>query len=157
MVLFLIFILFLLLENLLLPALLGPKDFLIVPLFLMALLTHGKNYKKSLILALGCLLIAEIFSGIDSGSYLIPFSITAVLFIWLNRFLDMSSGLRENHSFSCLVLGGLTISFFIAIYSWIFIFLNSSYSLVSSWSDWWLFIKTSSTEILAWSFALTFL
>lgn len=157
MILFVFFIFFLLLENLFLPALIGPKTFLISPLFLAGLIIYGKSTKIRLIQVCIFLLLWEIFSGFKIGSFVIPFGITAGIYIWLNHFLNISSGLEEGGVLAGLVGGALTMTAFVYTYSWLFIFLNSSYNLAGSWYELITLVTSSILPTVGWSIGLVIL
>lgn len=151
MILFFFFILFLALENLLLPALIGPKTFLISPLFLAGLIIYGKNFKTALVQACIFLLVWEFYSGVQIGSFIIPFAITAVLYIWLNHFIDIRSGLSEGHIVPSLLGGMITLTLFIYLYSWLFIFYNSPRDIVAVTQQLAILAKNSYLMTLSWS------
>lgn len=151
MILFLFFILFLSLENLLLPALIGPKTFLVSPLFLAGLIIYGKNFKTALAQACIFLLVWEFYSRVQIASFIIPFTITAVLYIWLNRFTEVRSGLSEGHFIPSLLGGMITLILFIYLYSWLFIFYNSSHDIVAVTQQLAILAKNSYLMTLSWS------
>ena len=151
MVLFLFFIFFLIFENLILPALLGPGPFLITPLFIMAMVIYSQDTKLKFIQAVIFLLIGELFARTMLGSSSIPMAVTIVIFIWLNHFLNIGSGLQESTSITSLLGGTIVLTIFICIYSYMSIFFQTSYSLNSAWEGLVIFIKTSITPTLLWA------
>ena len=157
MSLFFFFIFFLFLENLFLPALIGPQEFTITPLFLIAAIAYGSDLKKSLIKALIFLLIAEIFVGVDNGAYLIPFLVVALIYFGLNKLLSINSNLRESNSLPGILFSSLTILLFLYMYSLFMIFFNSSYDIPATFSQWFELLKTSVFAMFLWSVGLTIL
>ena len=151
MILFLFFIFFLLLENLFLPALVGPQNFLISPLFLAGLIIYAKNIKIKFIQAAIFLLFWEVFSGFRIGSLVIPFVITAGLYIWINNFLEISSGLRESDTFLAFVGGVVTMVTFVYINSWFFLFFNSSYDAMTALNELITLLTNSIFQTMGWS------
>lgn len=150
-ILFILFIFFLLIENLFLPALIGPQTFLISPLFLAGLVIYGKNFKTGFIQACIFLLVWEIFSGFQVGSFIMPFVITAGLYIWLNHFLGISSGLKEGSIGAGLAGGALSMTVFVYAYSWLFLFFNSAYDLVTATQELKILAMNSLLATVAWS------
>ena len=157
MSLFFFFVFFLLVENLFLPALIGPQEFLVTPLFLIALTAYGSNFKNKIFQALILLLLAEIFAGVDIGDYLVPFLAAVLVYFWLNKLLSINSSLRESYSLLGIVSSSLVILALLYLYSLFFIFLNSSYSISTTLSQWAGLLKTSSFAMFLWSLGLTFL
>lgn len=157
MILFLFLILFLVVENLVLPALIGPKIFFIVPLFISGIIVYSQNIKRKLIHAGLFLLVTEIFLGHNIGDLLLPFSVTALIYLWLNRFLSLESGLQENDSFGSIIGGSLVIATIFYVFSFFFILAESSYSITHTWAEWIILLPASSFSVLGWSLALTIL
>lgn len=136
MVLFFIFLFFLLVNNLLLPALVGPKEFLVVPVFLMSVIVYSGSFKLVVVRGVVFSLTAELLSGMKFGDILVPFSCAVLIYLWISSFLEIKSGLTES-SWPIIVLGSsLFLIFLTYIYSWGFIFNQSSYSLITTWSEW---------------------
>lgn len=157
MILPLFFIFFLILENLFLPALIGPGTLLISPLFLSGLIIYGGNTRLKLAQVCILLLLWELYSGFRIGSFIIPFGITTGLYIWLNRFLNIDSVLKEGGWLAGLVGGALTMTIFVYFYSWLYLFLNSSYNIATSWHQWVLFVASSVLSTVSWSIGLVIL
>ena len=157
MLLPIIFIFFLLLENLLLPALIGPQEFLITPLFLLGMVAYGSDMKKRFIMASIFMLTAELFSKSEIGSFVLPFIVTVLIYIWLNRHLSMSSNLQENYSFSGVIIGSLLMILFLYLYSLFFIFFSSAYDLSVTVKEWQILLRSSFFPMSLWSLGLTFL
>ena len=155
MALSLVFILFLILDNLILPALIGTQEFLVTPTLLIAILFYHSKPRTGLIVTLIFALVAEIFSGFGIGSFIIPFGITALLYIWLNRFLAINYGLKEEMTFFGIIKSSLIITSFVYVYSWFFIFLDSSYSFALTWDQWKILVLNSLTQTLGWSIGLS--
>ena len=151
MILLLILIFLLVLENLFLPALVGAETFLIVPLFTAAMIVYGENVRTRLAQALLFLFIEEYFSGAAIGSFAIPFLIAAGIYIWLNLFLNISSGLRESGSLISLLGGIFTLLLLVYLYSSLFIFLRSSYNISITWEELRILIKTSLLQLSGWA------
>lgn len=132
--------------------------FSITILFLIGLTTYSSSLKIRIIHISVLLLIAEIFTGNSIGNFLIPFGITILIYIWLNRFFSISSGIQESNSFAGIIGGALTITAVFYLYSWFFIFFGSSYDIGLSWSEWKVFVVASIFSTLGWSagFAVLF-
>ncbi len=152
MIITLLFIFFLLLENLFLPALIGPEPFFIVILFITAMLIYSQNIKPRLIQATVFLFIAEIVSGAGYGSFIIPFAIIACLYLWLNRYLEISSSLQESGSYFGILGGLFVISLFVFGYSFLSLFIQASYNIVGAWQNFVPLIKISAYQTLLWAF-----
>ncbi len=151
MIFFILFVFFLLVENLFLPALIGPRAFLITPLYLAGLIIYGDSTKLRLFQACGFLLAWEIFSGFSIGSLVIPFAITTGLYIGLNHYLDISSALKEGGMVPAILGGALTLTIFVYTYSFLFIFFNSSYNLADSWRQLLMLVRASAFSTTGWS------
>lgn len=151
MTLSLIFIFLLVLENLLLPALIGAESFLIVPLFAISTIIYTENIKSRLIQALLFLLIEEYFSGIAIGGFIVPFMLTAGIYIWLNLFLNISSNLREEGSILNILVSVLILLLFLYVYSALFIFFRSSYDIFKTWEELKILVTTSVFQLSGWA------
>lgn len=158
MVLSLFFLFFLLLENLILPALIGPHMFSITVLFLIGLAVYSSSLKVRIVHIGILLLIAEIFTGNNIGNFLIPFGITVIIYLWLNRFFSISSGVQESNSFAGIIGGSIAIMAVFYLYSWFFILFGSSYNINSSLTEWRIFLAASIFSTLSWAvgFAILF-
>lgn len=157
MVVILLFVLFAALENLLLPALIGPRVFFIIPIFVLCILVYGDDTKAQLLKAGIFLFIAELISGARIGSSIIPFGITAVIYIWLNRFLDIRSGIKDSESSGGAILSSFIITLLVYLYSWFYIFIQSSYSIDLAWNEWRMMALGSLVQTLGWSAGLSVL
>lgn len=157
MIIIFLFLLLLLLENLFLPALMGPKPFLIVPLFVLALVVYGQNTKLRLAQAVVFLIIAEMFSASGFGSMVLPFIIVVILYLWWNRFLNIRFSLQESSSFMGLLGGTLFLTLLAFIYSYVFLFFRSSNSVIEAWELVLILIKTSMYQNGGWALAFVIL
>lgn len=151
MIISLIFILLLLAENLFLPALIGPKTFLISPLFLVGLIIYGEHTKLRFFQVMAFLFAWEIFSGFNLGHFALPFGATVVIYLWLNHFLNISAGLKESNFTAGWIGGTITMSLFILLYSLFFIFLGSSYNISSTFNEFKTLVFNSIFQIIGWS------
>ena len=157
MVLFLFFIFFVVLESLFLPALIGPKAFLVIPLFALATIIYSRRITLRLVQVVTFLFFTEIFSGARVGSFMIPFIITAVFYVWINKFLDVTTNLNETNTLSSILVGILALNLLVYLYSFFFILNQLSYSVVSVWAGFKILIQTSFFETLGWSVVLVML
>ncbi len=157
MTLLLIFIFLLSLENLLLPALIGAETFFIVPLFAVAMIVYGENVRTRLVQALLFLLIEEYFSGAAIGSFVVPFLLVAGIYIWLNLFLDIGSGLRESSSLMSILGGIFTLLLLVYLYSALFIFFRSSYDILLAWAELKILVGASILQLSGWATAFLIL
>lgn len=157
MISLLLFIFFIILESLFLPALIGSRSFLITPLFLTGLILYGNNTKLKFIQVCFFIILWELYSGFRISSFLIPFCITTGIYIWLNRFLNISTGLKEGGVLASLAGGALTMSIFVYAYSWLFLFLNSSYNIAASWFELKTLITSSVFSTIGWSIGFVIL
>ena len=148
-----LFLLFLLLENLLLPALLGPKSFLIIPLFVFAVVVYGNNIKLNIVQAIIFLLITETFSGSGFGDIVLPFLVVVALYLWLNRFLDINSTLKESGIWTSLFSGTLSLTLLALFFSYVFLFFQLSYNFLEAWQMAIVLMKTSISQIIGWALA----
>lgn len=157
MTLLLILIFLLFLENLLLPALIGAETFLIVPLFVFAMIVYGENIRTRLAQAILFLFIEEYFSGAAIGSFIIPFLLATGIYIWLNLFLDIGSGLRESNSVLSILGSIFTILSLVYLYSSLFIFFRSSYNILSAWEEFKILVGASILQLSGWAAAFLIL
>ncbi|MDP3793049.1 MAG: hypothetical protein Q8Q89_04975 [bacterium] len=151
------FLLCILLENLLLPALMGPKPVLITPLFVFALVIYDYNIKLRLVQAVIFLTITEFFSASGFGSMVLPFIIVIGLYLWVNRFLDIRTSLRESNSFLGLFGGAFFLALLVFIYSYVFLFLELSNNIIEVWKLSLILIKTSIYQIWGWAWVFVVL
>jgi len=133
---FIIFLTTLVLSNLILPAIFGPKELLIIPTLLLATVVFDKDFKAGLVKGLSFGLLVEIFSGNSMGSIILPLLLTAIIYYQLERFTEIGSLLSEqintlNIMWSSIFLSGLTY-----LYSLFFILNQSSYNILLSWQRW---------------------
>lgn len=145
------FLFLLLIENLFLPALIGLRSFSIIPLFLTAYLLFGNNSKKRLIQLALFMLANEIFAGVAIGTFLIPFSAITLIYLWLNKYLNINAGLRESDSITTVLTGTVAMIIFFYAYSFLYIYLQSSYSLSESLNEFKTLFLTSILTISIWS------
>lgn len=158
MVRFLIFILFLFLENLFLPALIGPSQLFITVIFILALLIYGDGLKALLYQVIPFALIAEFFAGENWGHLVIPLGITGLIYIIINIFIDFGQNLKQKKkSFSNFMIGIFTLIVFNCVYVGLFIFLNTSYSFNASWYEFTIFFKSSLLSLVGWSVVISVL
>jgi hypothetical protein len=151
MILTLLFVFFLVLESLILPALIGAQPFLITLLFIIALLVYSQNSKVSLLQAFIFLLASEIFLALRLDSLIVPFAITAIIYLWINRFLEIGTGLRESSSLIGILGGIIVLSVLVSIYSYIFLFFESSFSFIDAWNNYLFFVRLSVFQTLVWA------
>lgn len=157
MILLLVLIFLLFLENMFLPALIGAETFLIVPLFAVAMVVYGENVKTRLAQALLFLFIEEYFSGAAIGSFVIPFLFAAGIYIWLNLFLNIGSGLRESSSLLSILGGIFAILLLVYLYSSLFVLLRSSYDILSVWGEFRILVGASILQLSGWAVAFLIL
>ena len=151
----LIFIFLLILENLILPALIGPGAFSIVPLFLISMMIYAPNLKLKFFQIILLAFVSEIVSGVTLGSFIIPLAIALLVYIWLNRFLNISSGLQENNSIIGLLMSATVIASIFYLYSLMFILAQSSFSIAETLNESRLMFASSVLSVIGWSAALT--
>lgn len=157
MILLLILIFLLFLENMFLPALIGAETFLIVPLFAVVMIVYGENVRIRLAQAILFLFIDEYFSGAAIGSFVIPYLLAAGIYIWLNLFLNIGSGLRESGSLLSILGGIFTILLLVYLYSSLFILLRSSYDILSAWEEFKILVTASILQLSGWAVAFLIL
>lgn len=153
MIIIFFFLFLLLLENLLLPALIGPQPFLIIPTFIFSLIFYDRNTKLRLIQAFIFLVITETFSVSGFGSMIVPFMIVVLFYLWLNRFLEIKSGLQESRSLISLFGGAFFLTLVVLSYSYMFLFIQSSNNIMEAWQLTLILIKTSIYQIFGWALA----
>src|SRR3989344_5080219 len=124
MTLFFIYILFLVLENLLLPAIEGTELFLITPIFILAIIVNASDFKKAVIQLAIFSLVGELFTGAQIGSSLIPLLITAFVYFSIDHFIEISAGLDNAVSFAVILARSFVLMVLSYIYSWLFIFFS---------------------------------
>lgn len=155
---FLVFILFLFLENIILPAVIGPSQFLITPVFILGLLVYGPDWKVLPYQVLPLALITEFLTRENLGSLVIPFAIVGVIFITINRFLNLSQSQElSKKGLSDLLIGASMLVIFSYIYSGLFIFFNTAYSLSTAWYEFGIFFKNSLLGLFGWSIVISML
>lgn len=158
MSIFLIFLFLLILENLLLPALMGPRLFIVSQIFILALIIYGGNWKTVIYKVIPLVLIMEFFSGINWGNITIPVLASAIIYMLLNRYINITTNLRENYSINGLIISILTLAIFSYIYSWFSILFNSSSFNISAALNYWkLFFSSSLLTVLGWSGGISLL
>ena len=152
MIKFLTFILLLFLENLILPALIGPRQFFITPVFILGLLVYGNGWRTLLYQILPLVLIVEFFTGENFGHLIIPLGLTGVIYIMINKFINLNQSLgSEKKLLSNLVPSILILIIFSYIHVGIFIFFNTSYNFNTSWHEFTIFFKSSLLSLVGWS------
>lgn len=152
MIRFFIFIFILFLENLILPASIGSGQLLITALFIAGLLVYNNSWRILLSQVIPLILIIEFFAGENFGHLLIPFGLTGVIYIMMNRFINLGQNLKsEGRSLSNFILGTLTLVVFNCVYAGLFIFFNTSYSLSTAWYEFTIFLKSSLLSLIGWS------
>lgn len=149
-----LFCLFLLLENLLLPALLGPKPFLIILTFVFTIFIYSENVKLKFAQAIIFLGINEIFSYSEFGSMILPFTIVALLYFGLNHYLNIKSSLQESSFFTGLFGGAVFLTLLAFLYSYVFLFFQLSNNILEAWQSALVFIKTSFYQTFGWALVL---
>jgi hypothetical protein len=152
MIISLLFIFFLLVENLFLPALIGPEPFFITMIFVFTMIVYTRNIRSRLILAGVFLFLSQIIAGAGYFSFLIPFYIVGLIYIWASHYLEISPGLQDSNSFLSLLAGAIVLLLLVSAYSFIYLFLGSSFNLAGTWADFIILIKTSVYQNLVWSF-----
>ena len=143
-ILFLIYILTLVRENLLLPAIAGPEIFAVTPIFILAIVVNSLNFKKAGIELIILSLVGELFMGAPLGSSLVPLIVTAFVYFALDRFIEMRAGLDSIASFPVILGRSFILLCLSYIYFWFFIFFSSSSgfgilttsNIYASWSAW---------------------
>ena len=158
MVRFFIFILILFLENLILPASIGPSQLLVTTVFIFGLLVYGNGWRTLLYQVIPFVLITEFFTGENFGHLIIPFGLTGIIYIMMNKFIDLNQDLkRGDRSLSNLIPCILILVVFSYIYAGLFIFFNTSYNLNTSWHEFTIFFKSSSWSLVGWSVLISVL
>ena len=156
MILSALFFLFLLLENLLLPALFGPGSFLIIPTFTFAVVVYGNNLKLRFFQIFIFLVFTEFFTASEFGSIVFPFICVAILHLWLNRFLNIKSGLTEGGIIFRFFGGTLYLTFLVFSFAFVSL-LFQFHNLSASWESLIIFIRTSGYQTIGWSLAFIIL
>jgi len=168
MILFFLYIFFLVLENLLLPAIAGPGLFLITPVFLLAVIIHTSNFKKAIVQLITFGLVGELFMGSRVGSSLMPLVTTAFVYFIINHFIEMKAGLDGVASSKVILGRSFILTGLSYIYFWFFIFFNSfrefssfdelglgnfaMNDIYTSWDIWNIFLSLGSIVIIfIWS------
>lgn len=158
MVRFFIFIFCLFLENLILPAFLGPKQFFITPLFLIGLLVYGNGQRTLLYQVIPLVFIAEFFVGENFGRLIIPFGLTGIIYVIIDKFVNLSQNRGHNNkTLSSLMVGILIIILFSFIYAGLFIFFNASHDFNISWHEFIIFLESSLLILVIWSIIISIL
>ena len=158
MVRFFIFILVLFFENLILPASIGPSQLLVTTIFVSSLLVYGNGWRTLLYQVIPFILITEFFTGENFGHLLTPFGLTGIIYIMINKFIDLNQDLKQgSRSLSNLIPCILILIVFNYIYSGLFILFNTSYELSTSWHEFTIFFKSSSLSLASWSVLISIL
>jgi hypothetical protein len=157
MIIFSLFILFLLAENLLLPALIGPGQFFITPIFIIALLTHAKSLRSWIIQAIILIILEIIFTGINAENIVAPLIITAALYLIMNRYINFNEQFRDDFSFRSIILSTVILTLLTVIYSALSILLHNSFGLSESWPDLKMFFVGSIFSVAGWSLGISIL
>ena len=95
MVRFFIFILILFLENIILPASIGPSQLLVTTVFIFGLLVYGNGWRTLLYQVIPFVLITEFFTGESFGHLIIPFGLAGIIYIMMNKFIDLNQDLKR--------------------------------------------------------------
>lgn len=152
MVRFFIFIFILLLENLILPAVIGPSQFFITIVFIFSLLMYGKGWRTLLYQIIPFVLITEFFTGENFGHLAIPFGITGVIYIMINKLVNLDQNLGQTKNFLAdLITSTVILVMFSYIYAGLYILFNISYGLSASWYEFTIFFKSSLLSLAGWS------
>ncbi len=151
------FLFLLLLENMFLPALIGPKPILITPLFIIAILIYRKDWKIFILQAVPLVLLEEFFTGIGFGRILLPITFTWLLYVWTDKFINLNDDLKEDISPKGLLVASAVLALFVFFYSGLFIFSDNGYNVLKSFVQFELFFKNSLLSILGWSLAISIL
>ena len=132
MIISLFFAFFLILENLLLPSLIGPKIIIITQIFLLSIFIFGK--KRSAVFIQAGIFSAgeEFFLGMRLGTIFIPIFITGLFYLWINNFIEFRSGLQDSSGFRVVIIAGIVLAFLYYLYSWIYIYIGSSFNAMNS-------------------------
>lgn len=154
---FLIFPAFLLLDNLLLPAAIGPGSFLITPIFILELIRNFDFRKYSL----GSIFILVLIAATISGNKIYQF-VGALTFIFLiclvlNKFLNLRESARDDFFLPSVAKGILILFILGLIYSFFFNLLDNSFNLVLSLNEWKMFFATAWLSLVVWCAVITFL
>ena len=137
------------------PALIGPGMFLITPIFILGLIVYSQNWKVFIFQVIPFVLAAEFFSGMNVGKILVPMIITGLLYMWSNKFLNLTERFKENITLPGIISSALFLAMLGYVYSWFFIYLNTSYNIGLAWGEWRLFFIGSLISMLGWSLALS--
>ena len=133
MIILIIFILTVFLGGLVLPALLGPLEFLIIPVFLLAIIIFDKDFKAGLIKGIFFGFLVEIFFGFRLGSITSSLLLVAMLYYWLERSTNIGSLFKKPIDKLSILGQSSFLAMFTYLYSFIFILNQTSYDIVLAW------------------------
>ncbi len=149
-----LFVFFLLLENLFLPAIIGIGPFMITPLFLLGTNMYIPEFRFRPGLFL---ILAALFSGVNVIVAFSAFLITVGIYLVTGHFLDIRLGSDRIFSVSNIIRESLILLSLGLIYSWLFIFLESAHDLYSTSNEWLILARTSGLYFFMWSIVLSIL
>src|SRR3989344_1424342 len=96
--------------------------------FLLSIFIFGK--KRSAVFIQAGIFSAgeEFFLGMRLGTIFIPIFITGLFYLWINNFIEFRSGLQDSSGFRVVIIAGIVLAFLYYLYSWIYIYIGSSFN-----------------------------
>lgn len=155
MIPFLFFILFLVLENLFLPALIGPRPFLITPIFILALLIYRKNIKLWSFQAIVFSFVSSFFVGTDIQKIIIPLGLTAAFYLLLIKFLNFNEEMKNDITPSAFFWSVALLTMLSVFYSGIAILIDNYHNMAAGWEAFKTFLAGSIMTVAGWSLMLS--
>lgn len=135
MIIFFIFILFLLIENFVISALTGVHTLMLTQVFLVSLVIFNRSRYSIFLYVLILGFIGEMMLGLSIGDIIIPVALVAIIYILINRFIELDYIINENKSVHGLMMATLVLIILAYIYLGFFIFWQSGFSPNNFWSE----------------------
>lgn len=140
-----------------LPAFLGPGPFFILPIFIIGLLLHASSWKILIFQLIPIILIMLLFTGANVMRLAAPLIVIFLICLGLNKFFDFTEQIKNNFSFINIMMGALLLLIFVLFYSFLFIFMDNSYNIITGWNKWRMFFAVSWLNIFSWSLVISIL
>lgn len=149
------FLFFLFFENLFLPAIIGPKPFFIIPLFILSVVFYDHNLKHGFAKAITFLLLMGLFASVNVFAFFSSFFITVAVYLAITHFLNIELMSNKIFSISVIMRDGAILLFLGLVYSLFFIWPESSYNFHETFNKWIILAKTAGLSMFLLSAAIS--
>ena len=152
-----LFLIFFVLENMIIPAITGPGYSLIISTFIISVFMYKRGWKPLAYMVLPFILAEEFFTGASFGKILYPMAITWLIYYLSDRSINMREQLSEDTSIRGFIIGSAFLCVFVLLYSLIFIFIHGGYDVNLGFTQSKEFLKNSPLSLAGWSIAISFI